>query len=150
MKVQALGHVVLKVRNLDRAIAFYGGVLGMPVVARERIRGYPMAFFSVTGNHHDFALLEVGGDDTPPLSFETPGLAHLAFKLGDDLDTLRDAREHLARHGVAVDRTVDHRVSQSLYVRDPDGHTVELYVDADPSMWREDASAVAHSEPFTL
>ena len=150
MKVQALGHVVLKVRNLDRAIAFYGGVLGMPVVARERIRGYPMAFFSVTGNHHDFALLEVGGDDTPPPPFETPGLAHLAFKLGDDLDTLRDARAHLARHGVAVDRTVDHRVSQSLYVRDPDGHTVELYVDADPAMWREDATAVAHSEPFTL
>jgi len=150
MKVQALGHVVLKVRNLDRAVAFYGGVLGMPVVARERIRGYPMAFFSVTGNHHDFALLEVGGDDTPLPAFETPGLAHLALKLGDDLDTLREARVHLERHGVAVDRTVDHRVSQSLYLRDPDGHTVELYVDADPSLWREDASAVAHSQPFTL
>lgn len=149
MRIQALGHVVLKVCNLDRAVAFYGGVLGMPVVARKVIRGFPMAFFSVTGNHHDFALLEVGGDEGPP-PFETPGLAHLAFKLGDDLETLRQARTQLERHGIPVERTVDHRVSQSLYVRDPDGNTVELYVDADPAVWREDASAVAHSEPFAL
>lgn len=149
MRIQALGHVVLKVRDLTRAVAFYEGVLGMPVVARETIRGYPMVFFSFSGNHHDLALLEVGGQAPVP-PFETPGLAHVALKIGDDIDTLRAAREHLESRGVEIDRTVDHRVSQSLYLHDPDGHAIELYIDADPRIWHEDPKSVAYSEPFVL
>ena len=149
MRVQALGHVVLKVRNLDRSLAFYEGVLGLTVVARAMIRDRPMAFFSVSGNHHDFALMESGGDAPSP-SERSTGLAHVAFKIGNGLDDLRAARSHLQENGIVIDATVNHTVSQSFYLRDPDGNWIELYVDADPNVWRKDPGAVAHSEPFEL
>ena len=149
MRVQALGHVVLKVRNLDRSLAFYQDVLGLPVVARTMIRGRPMAFFSVAGNHHDFALMELGAD-APSSPERSTGLAHVAFKIGNRLDELRAARSHLQANDVAIDATVDHTVSQSLYFRDPDENWIELYVDADPKIWHKDPSAVAHSESFEL
>lgn len=108
-----------------------------------------MAFFSIAGNHHDFALMELG-DDAPTSPEGSPGLAHVAFKIGDGVDDLRAARSHLQANGVAIDATVDHTVSQSLYLRDPDENWIELYVDADPKIWHKDPSAVAHSEPFEL
>ncbi len=149
MRVLALGHVVLKVRNLERSLAFFSGVLGLPLVARTLIRDTPMAFFSITGNHHDFALMEIGA--SAPCALEgTPGLAHVALKVGNALDDLRAARTHLQTQGVAIDRTVDHKVAQSLYIRDPDDNWIELYVDADPRIWHDDPSRVAHSEPFVL
>lgn len=149
MRILALGHVVLKVRDLQRAVAFYEGVLGMPVVARKVIRDMPMVFFSFTGNHHDLALAEVGREAAIPPEQST-GLAHLALKVGDNLDDLRAARARVLARGVVIDRTIDHRVSQSLYISDPDGNRIELYVDADARLWREDPSSVAHSEPFQL
>lgn len=149
MEVKALGHVVLKVRDLDRSVAFYSDVLGLPVVARQVIRGRRMAFFSFTGNHHDLALMETGAD-APTAPDAAPGLAHVAFKIGDDLDTLRAALAHLARRGVAPDRLADHHVSQSIYLGDPDGNTIELYVDADPRLWRDHPAEVAHSDPLEL
>lgn len=149
MRVQALGHVVLKVRNLDRSLAFYSDVLGLPVVARAMIRERPMAFFSIAGNHHDLALMELGAD-APSSTERGTGLAHVAFKIGSGLDELRAARSHLQENGIEIDATVDHTVSQSLYLRDPDGNWVELYVDADSNIWQKDPSAVAHSEPFEL
>ena len=149
MRVQALGHVVVKVRNLDRSLAFYNDVLGLPLVARAMIRDRPMAFFSIAGNHHDFALLELGGD-APSAQESSPGLAHVAFKIGSGLDELRAARAHLQENDIAIDATIDHGVSQSLYLRDPDENWIELYVDADPKIWQENPSAVAHSEPLEL
>ncbi len=149
MRVQALGHVVLKVRNLDRSLAFYNGVLGLSLVARTLIRDTPMAFFSIAGNHHDLALMELGADAPSPQE-GSPGLAHVALKIGNGLDELRAARSHLKAMHVAIDRTADHKVAQSLYVHDPDGNTIELYVDADPRIWREDPGTVAHSEPLEL
>lgn len=149
MRVQALGHAVLKVRNLERALTFYAGVLGMPVVARATFGGRPMAFFSVSGNHHDLALAEVG-EGAPLPGDDAVGLAHIALKVGDSLDDLRAARARLRTQGIEIDRTIDHRVAQSLYIRDPDGNRLELYVDADSRLWRDDPSTVAHSEPFDL
>lgn len=149
MQVRALGHVVLKVRDLDRSLAFYRDTLGLPVVARQVIRGRPMVFFSFTGSHHDLALMAMGAD-APPAPEAAPGLAHVALKIGDHLDDLRGAIADLAARGMATDRLADHRVSQSVYLQDPDGNTIELYVDADPRIWREDPSQVAHSDPLTL
>ncbi len=148
-RVHALGHVVLKVRELDRSLAFFNGVLGLPVVARTMIRDRPMVFFSIAGNHHDLALMEMGGD-APSSAERATGLAHVAFNIGNGLDELRAARSHLQENGVAIDATVDHTVSQSLYIRDPDGNWIELYVDADPAIWHQDPSTVAHSEPLQL
>lgn len=149
MRVLALGHVVLKVSSIERSVAFYADVLGMPVVARTIIRDMPMVFFSFTGNHHDLALAEVGADARAAGENDL-GMAHFALKVGENLDDLRAARASLQAKGIGIDRTVDHHVAQSLYIRDPDGHRIELYVDADPRLWREDPSTVAYSEPFHL
>lgn len=140
MRVHKLGHAVLKVRSLAASVPFYRDVLGLKEVARY---GPHMAFFSCGDNHHDLALLEVGAQAEPPRGRQV-GLYHLAFKVGDSLDELRACRDHLAAHGVAVAGQSDHRVSQALYCHDPDGIQIELYVDADPAIWRADPAAVAH------
>ena len=79
-----------------------------------------------------------------------PGLAHVAFKIGDDIDLLREAKAHLQRHGVEIDHQSDHDVSQSLYFRDPDGNMLEVYVDADPALWADDPGAVATVKPLAI
>ncbi len=146
MRALALGHAVIKVRNLARALAFYRDALGLTEVARH---GGNMVFLSCGHNHHDLALLEVGERAAAP-DRAAAGLHHLAFKVGDDLDALRAWRDRLAEQGVPVLGQSDHRVSQSLYLRDPDGLLVEVYVDADPALWRADPAAVAHVGPLHL
>lgn len=140
MRVNKLGHAVLKVRSLEASVPFYREVLGLTEVARY---GKQMVFFSCGENHHDLALLEIG-EQAPLPPDRQVGLYHLAFKVGDSLDELRACRDHLLAHGVAIDGQSDHRVSQSLYCHDPDGIMIELYVDADPAQWRDDPGAVAY------
>jgi catechol 2,3-dioxygenase len=140
MHVSKLGHAVLKVRSLDASVPFYRDVLGLTEVARH---GGRMVFFSCGDNHHDLALLKLGAQAPLPEGRQV-GLYHLAFKVGDSLDELRACRDHLATRGVELDGQSDHRVSQSLYCHDPDGIMIELYVDADPALWRDDPGAVAH------
>lgn len=147
--VKALGHVVLKVRDLDRSAAFYRDVLGLREVARYG-RDH-MAFFTVEGSgaHHDLALMALG-PDAPAGDARAVGLAHVAFKVGDRLDDLRAMRARLEHHGVPLLGMSDHRVSQSLYFSDPDGNVLECYVDGDPAVWREDPAAVATIRPLRL
>lgn len=140
MRVSKLGHAVLKVRSLAVSVPFYRDVLGLTEVARY---GGTMVFFSCGDNHHDLALLELGAQAAPAVD-NAVGLYHLAFKVGDSLDELRACRDHLVAHGVPLAGQSDHRVSQALYCHDPDGIMIELYVDADPSIWRDDPAAVAH------
>jgi len=135
MPVRSLGHAVLKVRNRARAEAFYHDVLGMPIATRNE----RMTFFTL-GNHHDFAVLEVG-DDAPLAESKGVGLYHVAFNVGDGLDALRTMKAELEAHGVTIDRQVDHTVSQSLYLTDPDGNGIELYVDTS-NVWKDDPSAL--------
>jgi catechol 2,3-dioxygenase len=146
ISVKHVGHVVLKVRDLDRAAAFYRDVLGLREVARY---GGRMAFFSAGANHHDVAVLALG-PDARPAPRNAVGLYHVALKIGDRLDDLRAARAQLEAHGVPIRGTADHRVSQSIYCEDPDGNMIELYVDGDPALWREDPSIVATVEPLDL
>ncbi|HWR76991.1 MAG TPA: VOC family protein [Thiobacillus sp.] len=140
LRAQKLGHAVLKVRSLALSVPFYRDVLGLTEVARY---GAQMVFFSCGDHHHDLALLEVGAQAAPPMDNQV-GLYHLAFKVGDSLDQLRAFRDHLAAHGVALAGQADHRVSQALYCHDPDGILIEVYVDADPAIWKDDPGAVAH------
>lgn len=146
MKVHGVGHVVLKVRDLERAAGFYAGVLGLTEVGRFPGR---MVFFSAGVNHHDIAVLAVG-PEAPAAMPEAVGLAHVALKIGDSLEALREAKAALEAHGVPIRGIRDHRVSQSIYAEDPDGNTVELYVDADPRIWAEDPSSVATIMPLSL
>ncbi len=146
--VKALGHLVLKVRELDRAVAFYRDVLGLREVARY---GGRMVFFTAPGgqNHHDLAILALGRHAPRPAE-DAVGLYHVAFKVGDSLDELRQVKARLEARGVRIQGVSDHAVSQSLYLEDPDGNGVELYVDADPAVWREHPEAVATVRPLAL
>ena len=148
IKVRNVGHVVLKVRDAERAARFYRDVLGLKEVARATF-GRPMVFFSTGDNHHDVAVMEVGPDAAVPQPGDV-GLYHVALRIGTTLDELRAAKAHLEAHGITNLRLTDHRVSQSIYLTDPDGNGVELYVDADPAIWREDPSRVASVGPLTL
>ena len=146
MKVRELGHAVIKVRDRARSEHFYGEVLGMELAARHD--QMPMTFYTL-GNHHDLALLEVGPDGPETADPQAPGLYHLAFCIGDSLDELREARDELEAAGVKVFATIDHTVSQSLYLNDPDGNGVELYVDGS-DVWKEDPQTVAQGVPMEL
>jgi len=124
MKIQSLGHVVLKVRDQQRAEAFYNGLLGMPIAGRHPSRA--MTFFTL-GSHHDFAIAAFG-DDAPDAPTNSPGLFHVAFKLGTRIDELEEAKSYLEAAGLEV-QSYDHEAAKSLYLRDPDGNMIELYVD---------------------
>ena len=145
--VSKVGHVVLKVSNLDQALSFYVKVLGLHEVARRDFGEGPMVFLSTGNSHHDLALVEVGKDAVPNGGL---GLHHVALKVGDSLATLAEVRKYLDANAVTVHMVLDHRVSQGIYVTDPDGNLLELYVDADPAIWRSDPGLVANSDPLTL
>ncbi|MYD97482.1 MAG: VOC family protein [Gammaproteobacteria bacterium] len=144
MRIESLGHVVIKVRDVERSEAFYNGVLGLPIVARSD-RG-PMTFFSL-GDHHDFAIAGIG-DDAEPANGKTPGLAHVAFKIGNSLEQLKDAKRLLDEAGIQC-APVDHEVTQSLYFADPDGNQVELYVDVS-DVWKQDPQRVAQASKLEI
>lgn len=146
MQIKSLGHVVLKVRDLERSVAFYRDILGMKEVARYQ---GAMAFFSLGSNHHDIGLMQLGthAQDIDPGAI---GLYHVAFKVGDSLDELRACKAHLEAHNVGIFGMSDHGVSQSLYIQDPDGIEIELYVDADPAIWKDDPGAVLTTKRLKL
>jgi catechol-2,3-dioxygenase len=147
MRVHGIGHVVLKVRDLSRSVPFYKDVLGLKEVAQFPERR--MVFFVFGDNHHDIALAETSAT-APDAPKESPGLAHVALKVGDSLDELREAQAWLAKHDVAIDHKADHTVSQSIYFHDPDGNQIEFFVDNVERPWRRDPQLVASSEPLTL
>jgi catechol 2,3-dioxygenase len=144
LSVSKVGHIVLRVSDLDRSLAFYTGVLGLREVARRDFGEGPMVFLSSGNSHHDLALVETGTEA------HGENLHHFALKVGDSLDELAAARRVLDANHVAVHMALDHHVSQGLYVSDPDGNLIELYVDADPNVWRDDPTSVANSDPLTL
>src|SRR6188768_81802 len=126
-----IGHVHLKVADLERALAFYHGVLGLAVTQRM---GDTAAFLSAGGYHYHIALNtweSAGGEAPPPGS---TGLYHLAIRYPDRA-ALADALRRLDRAGVPLDGAADHGVSEALYFRDPDGNGVELYWDRARSDW---------------
>jgi catechol 2,3-dioxygenase len=132
VQVQALSHVVLKVRDLQLAEVFYSDALGMRVVLR--IEDPRMTFFTLEtpGNHHDFALMEVDAVASTPAADAT-GLAHVAFRIGSSPEELRLARSVLEAEGTPVLYEAERRFTRSLHVLDPDGNEIELYVDVSDS-----------------
>jgi catechol 2,3-dioxygenase len=145
MQVRALGHVVLNVRDRARSEAFYSGVLGIPIASRSK--RFQMTFFTL-GNHHDFAVVEIGAD-APAAKQPALGLRHLAFNIGTTRDELREAKRRLEGAGL-VPLAIDHGITESLYVDDPDGNRVELYVDVSDAWKREPMAMVARADPLEL
>ena len=139
MKAHYLGHVVFYVKDLEQSLAFYRDLLGFKEVGRV-FNGTAAALTSGR-THHELLLIQVG-DAPPPPPGRRLGLYHIGIKIGDSLDELRAAKKELERAGVEIGGMSDHTVSQSLYLRDPDGNEVELYVDADESTWKNNPTAV--------
>ena len=146
LRVEKVGHLVLRVRNIENAVAFYTDVLGLNDVARGDFGEGAMAFLSTGNSHHDLALVE----SSELGSRRSSRLHHFALKVGDALGDLVAARDHLEGVGAPVHGAMDHRVTQSIYTADPDGNLIELYVDADDQAWRDDPSLVAHADPLVL
>jgi catechol 2,3-dioxygenase len=139
MRVRELGHVVLYVRDLEASRRFYGDLLGFP----ELPPAFPgAAAFSTGRTHHELLLIEVGPDATPIPEGRRVGMYHIGLKVGDTDDELRDALAELRAAGVKIVGASDHTVTHSLYVEDPDGNELELYIDVEGADWRADPALV--------
>jgi catechol 2,3-dioxygenase len=131
-----IGHVHLKVADLDRALGFYCGVLGFELTQRYGRQG---AFVSAGGYHHHIGLntWESAGGTPPPAG--TTGLYHLAI-LYPTRAELADALRRVLQAGIPLEGASDHGVSEALYLRDPDQNGVELYWDRPEAQWPRDAN----------
>jgi catechol 2,3-dioxygenase len=143
-----IGHVHLKVANLDRALGFYCGVLGFEITQRY---GREAAFVSASGYHHHIGLNtweSEGG--SPPLRGST-GLYHVAI-LYPTRSELAHALLRVTRAGIWLDGASDHGVSEALYLRDPDENGVELYWDRPPDQWprTSDGSLAMFTRPLNV
>ncbi|MDA8315050.1 MAG: VOC family protein [Actinomycetota bacterium] len=151
MKIRELGHLVLYVRDLERSRRFYGEVLGWDEIAGDVPLGVPAAGFTSGRTHHELLLIEVGPSAAAIPKGRRLGLYHFGLKVGDSDDDLREVVGHLAAHGVPINGASDHTVTHSLYISDPDGNEIELYVDVLPrEEWRDPAAVFAPIRPLRL
>lgn len=131
-----IGHVHLKVADLDRALGFYCGVLGFKLTQRY---GSQAAFVSAGGYHHHIGLNTWESLDGPPPPPRATGLYHLAI-LYPDRAQLADATKRVLKAGIELEGASDHGVSEAIYLRDPDGNGVELYWDRPREQWPRTSS----------
>ncbi len=124
IQARKLGHIVLKVRNARRSKDFYTRVLGLQVAHEDYEQG--AVFLSFGTQHHDLALFQLATGEAPDAT--APGLHHTAWQLGS-FEELQAAYRELQAMGIAVDATIAHNVTRSVYFHDPDGNRVELYCD---------------------
>jgi catechol 2,3-dioxygenase len=143
-----IGHVHLKVANLERSLAFYCGVLGFAITQRW---GSQAAFLSAGGYHHHLGLNTWESRDGEPPAPGSTGLYHLAI-LYPTRHQLADALRRLMAAEVHLDGASDHGVSEALYLRDPDENGVELYWDRPKEQWPYDPNGqlAMYSQPLDL
>ena len=143
----AIGHVHLKVADLERSLEFYCGVLGFELMQRM---GTGAAFVSAGGYHHHIGLNTWDSEGGPPAPAHCTGLYHLAI-LYPTRASLADAVRRVLDAGVGLDGAADHGVSEAVYLRDPDGNGVELYRDRPREEWPRAADGVAmFTRPLNL
>jgi catechol 2,3-dioxygenase len=143
-----MGHVHLKVADLERALKFYNGVLGFDVTQRW---GKQAAFLSAGGYHHHIGLNTWQSQGGRPPAPGSTGLYHLAI-LYPTRAALADALRRLVAAGIELDGAADHGVSEALYLRDPDQNGVELYWDRPKEQWPRDeqGSLSMYTRPLDL
>jgi catechol-2,3-dioxygenase len=149
MGVKELGHVVLYVRDVERSRRFYGDVLGWPQIGEVRM-GMPVAAFTGGRTHHELLLIEVGADATPIPPGRRVGLYHIGLKVGDSDDELRAMLARVEAAGTPVVGSSDHTATHSLYVLDPDGNEVELFIDVPDVDWSDPGTVLAPIRPLKL
>jgi catechol 2,3-dioxygenase len=139
VEVKELGHLVLYVSDLERSRRFYRDLLGWKEITPPggRMR-FPAAAFSSGRTHHELLLIEVGPGATPIPPGRRLGMYHFGLKIGESDAELREARDRLAAAGTRIVGATDHGITHSLYIEDPDGNEIELYIDVQPARWKED------------
>ncbi|NMO03528.1 VOC family protein [Gordonia sp. TBRC 11910] len=144
MGIQRVGHVVVKMRDLEEAKRFYGGILGMTISSES-----PIAIFFRFGDyHHDIGVFKVDENAESP-SEGSVGLLHFALVV-DSEAALLETYEHLKAQGVTIEATFDHGMTHSLYVYDPDGNAIEIYCEVPEYDWRANDDFVGHLLPLDL
>ena len=123
-QTRKLGHIVLKVRDAQKSKEFYTRALGLKVAYEDPQHG--AVFLSYGVQHHDLALFQLATGETPAAS--QPGLHHTAWQVASFAE-LQEAHRQLGELGIAVESTIEHNVSRSVYFHDPDGNRVEIYCD---------------------
>jgi catechol 2,3-dioxygenase len=143
-----IGHVHLKVADIERALGFYRDVLGFELTQRM---GRGAAFLSAGGYHHHIGLNTWESQGGSPPSPGTTGLYHLAIRY-PDRRSLADALRRVANAGIPLEGAADHGVSEALYLRDPDDNGVELYWDRPREEWpfTDDGELAMYTRPLDI
>jgi len=143
-----IGHVHLKVSDIDRSLAFWHGVLGFDVFARA---GDEAAFISAGGYHHHIGLNTWQSKGAGPPPPNTTGLFHVAVRY-PDRKALANAVRDVVAAGIRIDGASDHGVSEAVYLRDPDQNGVELYRDRPREQWptNDDGELTMFTEPLDV
>jgi catechol-2,3-dioxygenase len=155
MQVMELGHLVLYVSDLRASVHFYRDILGWQPITDDDVDAlpFPAMGFSAPSQrtHHELLLIEVGPDAAHVPAGRRLGLYHFGLKVGDSDDDLREALRTLVDNNVTIVGASDHTVTHSLYIADPDGNEIELYIDVPGVDWRSDPALItAPIKPLRL
>jgi len=129
MSIGGINHIVLKVRSLEESDRFYREVVGLRLVGKRS----GMWFYTSGAHHHDLALLQLGAEAPSAVNFQT-GMFHFCFDVSDETELAR-LYARCREAGVRMMGAVDHNVTRSFYVRDPDGNMVEFAVEIPRDRW---------------
>jgi len=150
MEIKELGHLVLYVKNLDRSVHFYRDVLGFRAITPEGASRARAMAFSSGRTHHELLLIEVGEAAPHPGTGYRSALYHFGLKVGDSDEELRDVLKTLKDEGVQLVGSADHTATHSLYLLDPDGNELELYIDVPGIDWSDPSQILAPTKALQL
>ncbi len=145
MNIQELGHVVLYVSNLETSARFYRDVLGFPEIGR--LPG--AALFSGGRTHHELLLIEIGPVPSQESAGRRPGLYHIGLKVGTTPEELQKVAEEMKTSNISIIGATDHTVTHSIYILDPDGNELELYIDVTDAWRNNPALILSPPKPLT-
>jgi catechol 2,3-dioxygenase len=144
MAIQRVGHVVLKMRDLEVAKRFYGGILGMQISSESPVA----VFFRFGDYHHDIGVFKVSDDAESPKEQQV-GLLHFALVV-DSQASLVQMYQRLKEHGIKIESTFDHGMTRSLYIYDPDGNVIEIYCEVPEYDWRVNDDFIGYLVPLDI
>lgn len=149
IKVKELGHLVLYVKDLKRSIDFYEKILGWKRI--DTPSSMSVAAFSGGRTHHELLLIEVGEMALPKSNTLQIGMYHFGLKVGDSDNELREVLKNLKDNGIIPTGIGNHHVTHSIYIKDPDGNEIELYIDVPNAYWKNNPELIMRPvEPLKL
>lgn len=144
MGINRVGHVVLKMRDLEAAKRFYSGTLGMKISSESEIA----VFFRFADYHHDIGVFKVSEDAELPKEAQV-GLLHFALVVGSQ-EELVAVHQHLQDQGVKIEAMFDHGMTRSLYIYDPEGNAIEIYCEVPEYDWRTNDDFTGYLKPIDV